>query len=78
MRNGPVVVSTVQFKARGCNPRSVTRFETGEYSIDVLGRLGYDNLYLTGTLDELAKFVQDLANVVREINARELAASATA
>lgn len=59
-------------------PGSVSDLVDGRYSVRLTAYSEPMMVYVDGTLDELAKLVADLAGVVRELTARELAATATA
>lgn len=72
MESRRVSTSIITLNAEGLHPRFITDLSEDRFSIAILDRPTDEAVYLDGTLDELAKFVQDLANVVREINTREL------
>lgn len=66
------VTTAVTLDAGELSPSFNLSFGENRHSIRLANDRGMSYVDLDGTLDELAKFVQDLANVVREINAREL------
>lgn len=75
MNESAVCTTTVTLHAPELTPAFHVQHIDGEFCVSLTNWTERGGIYIDGSLDELAKFVQDLANVVQEINARELAAT---
>lgn len=76
MERPTTIVTSVRIHAGDTRPRMNCDHTDGTTSIALCDILDRDSIYLNGTLDELAKFVADLASVVRELTERELQVTA--
>lgn len=73
MFDSPATSGSMQLLAGLCSPRYHCDHADGTHSVSMIGATEMHNVYLNGTLDELAAFVLQLASVVRELNDQELA-----